>query len=83
MIPISFPVALIIENLETLLLQKPLVEIYDDEQLKLIISDQENSSRSASMDILASELNETGLISQLDEPTHRILIIMILGIEEL
>ena len=82
MIPISFPVAPIIGNLETLPLLKPSVEIYDDEQLKPIISDQGDSSRSASMDILALELNETGLISQLDEPTHRILIIMILGIEE-
>ena len=83
MIPISFPVAQIIENLETLPLQKPSVEIYDDEQLKLIISDQGDSSRSASMDILASELNETGLISQLDELILRILIIMTLEIEEL
>ncbi|MBP7008017.1 hypothetical protein KBB05_04885 [Patescibacteria group bacterium] len=59
------------------------MEIYDDEQLKPIISDQGDSSRSASMGILASELNETGLISQLDELILRILIIMILGIEEL
>ena len=83
MIPISFPVAPIIENLEILLSQKPSVEIYDDEQLKPIISDQGDSSRSASMGILASELNETGLISQLDELILRILIIMILEIEEL
>jgi len=83
MIPISFPVAPIIENLEILLSLKLLVEIFDEEQSKPIISDQGDSSRSASMDILASELNETGLISQLDELILRILIIMILGIEGL
>ena len=83
MIPISFRVAPIIENLETLPLQKPSVEIYDDEQLKLIISDQGDSSRSASMDISVSELSETGLISLLDEQTLRILITMTLETEEL
>ena len=83
MIPISYLVAPIIENLEILLLLKLLVEIFDEEQSKPIISDQENSSRLASMDILASELNETGLISQLDELILRILIIMTLEIEEL
>ena len=83
MIPISFPVAPIIENLETLPLQKPSVEIYDDEQLKLIISDKGDSSRSASMDILASELSETGLISLLYEQILRILITMTLETEEL
>jgi hypothetical protein len=83
MIPISCRVVPIIENLEILLLLKLSVRIYDEEQSKPIISDQGDSSRSASMDILASELSETGLISLLDEQTLRILITMTLETEEL
>ena len=62
---------------------KVLVETCDDERSRPIISDQEDSSRSVSMAILPLGQSETGRISQQGEQILRILISLIMVIEEL
>lgn len=73
----------IIENLETSDWVKVLVETCDDERSRPIISDQEDSSRSVSMATLPLGQSETGRISQQGEQILRILISLIMVIEEL
>lgn len=73
----------IIENLEISDWVKVLVETCDDERSRPIISDQEDSSRSVSMVILPLGQSEAGRISQQGEQILRILISLIMVIEEL